>query len=359
MAGDGLARLPLVHHLVARLGLAARQGDLLRLEPAAAKGWLTAAPAELVASLQEAWRDDPAWIDLCHVPRLHCDNATGWLAHYDPVAARGALLDLLVRCPPDAWWTVDSFVDAVKETDADFQRPDGDYGSWYIRDAEGGEYLSGFASWEAVEGRLIRHLLGGVLSWLRVVRPAAGGLCRLAEAGLRFLGLPAPAGEDAPPAPIVVRPDFYVEVPGPGDLYTRFQLERFADLKKEAPCLYGLSAGSVGRALSRNVQVEQILAFLSQAAGGSVPANVAGQLRLWAGRFGQVELEDVVLLRTRTERALKELSVLPETRNYLTRRLSPVTALVRRQDLPSLRRALQDLGFLLPGEEPDDSHQPG
>jgi hypothetical protein len=359
MAGDGRALLPLVHHLVARLGLALRQGDFLRLDAAAAKRWLTASPAEQVSTLQEAWRSDVAWIDLCHLPDLHCDDASGWLARYAPVAARGALLDLLARCPPDGWWTLDSFVAAVKETDPDFQRPDGDYGSWYLREAGGEEYLSGFGSWDAVEGRLIRDLLGGVLSWLSVVRPAAGGLFRLTDSGLRFLGLPAPPPEDPTLAPIVVRPDFCVAVPGPGDLYTRFQLERFADLKQEAPCLYCLSAASVGRALGRNVQVEQILAFLNQAAAGSLPANVAGQLRLWAGRFGQVEMEEVVLLRTRSERAMKELSVLPETRAYLTRRLSPLTALVRKEDLPALRRALQELGFLLPGEESGDSLQPG
>jgi len=356
--------MALVHHLVARLGLAARQGDLLRLEGAAARGWLTAAPAEQLAVLQDAWHKDPTWIDLCQVPGLRCDDAGGWLARYDPVAVRGAFLDLLSRCPPDAWWTVDSFVAAVKQAHPDFQRPDGDYESWYIREAdpERGEYLSGFASWDAVEGSLIRDLLGGILSWLRVVRVAPGGACRLAEVGLRLLGLPAPPAEEARPAPIVVRPDFCVEVPGPGDLYTRFQLERFADRKGEAPCLYSLTAAGLGRALGRNVQVEQILAFLGQATGGSLPANVAGQLRLWAGRFGQVELEEMVLLRTRSERALKELSVLPETRAYVTRQISPMTALVRKEDLPALRRALQALGFLLPGEEPgepDHPHQPG
>src|SRR5690606_18267159 len=118
--------------------------------------------------------------------------------------------------------------------------------------------------------------------------------------------------------------------------------------------VYSLSAASLGRALGRNVQVEQILAFLSQAAGGSVPANVAGQLRLWAGRFGQVDLEEVVVLRARSERAMKELSVLPETRAFVTRRLSPVAALVRKEDLPALRRALQALGFLQPGNEPGE-----
>ena len=58
---------------------------------------------------------------------------------------------------------------AVKAADPDFQRPDGDYGSWYIRDAAGDAYLSGFESWDRVEGVLIADLLAGPLHWLGVV----------------------------------------------------------------------------------------------------------------------------------------------------------------------------------------------
>src|SRR5579859_5992190 len=39
---------------------------------------------------------------------------------------------------------------AVKEEEPDFQRPAGNYDSWYIRDAQSGEYLRGFESWDRV-----------------------------------------------------------------------------------------------------------------------------------------------------------------------------------------------------------------
>jgi hypothetical protein len=75
---------------------------------------------------------------------------------------------------------------------------------------------------------------------------------------------------------------------------------------------------------------------------------VAGQLRLWAGRFGQVEIEEVAVLRVKSERVLKELSVLPETRGLLSQVLTPSTALVHKRNLPRLRKALRALGYLLP-----------
>jgi hypothetical protein len=90
-----------------------------------------------------------------------------------------------------------------------------------------------------------------------------------------------------------------------------------------------------------------------------VPANVAGQLRLWAGRFGQVELEEVALLRVKSERVLKELSVLPETRHLLAKILSPTSALIRKRDLARLRKELRGLGYLLPDEPGGDSAGPG
>jgi hypothetical protein len=108
----------------------------------------------------------------------------------------------------------------------------------------------------------------------------------------------------------------------------------------------------LGRALGRGIRVEQVLAYLEQAGDRPVPPIVVGQLQMWAGRFGQVELEEVALLKTRNERALKELSVLPETRDLIARMLSPTTALVRRRDLPRLRTALRKLGYLPPDDTP-------
>jgi hypothetical protein len=363
-------RLAFLRHLAGRLGLVVRQGEYLRLEAASAKRWLTATSADQLAALQGAWRDDPTWNDLDRVPTLVCDQTPPW--RNDPQATRQVLLALLAHCPLDGWWTLSSFVAAVKQIHPDFQRPDGDYSRWYIRDAASGEYLSGFAAWDRVEGALIADLLAGPLHWLGVVAAvttATGTICCLTEAGARFLGLSAGNPAEPPSPPIIVQPDFSVQVPSPANLYTCFQLERFAE-----PCStpssgqgpedleprgYRLTGGSLGRALARGLQVEQVLAFLQRASGRPVPANVVGQLRLWAGRFGQVHLEEVVLLRVKSEQVLKELSMLPQTRSLIAKVLSPTSALVRRQDLPRLQKELRVLGYLPPDEADGDYPEHG
>ncbi len=342
-------RFAFLRHLARQLGFVTHHGQYLRLQSAPVKRWLSATPDRQLSVLQETWRDDPDWNDLCHVPGLVCDEETPW--RNDPLATRQALLSLLARCPASEWWSLASFVAAVQDYHPDFQRPDGDYTSWYIRDAASGEYLSGFESWERVEGALIADLLAGALCWLGIValEPGeAGALCRLTESGARLLDLLPTAPEDLVSPPIVVHPDFRVELPPPASLYTRFQLERFTDLERVEPCTYRLTIGSLHRALARDIQVEQVLAFLQQASQRPVPANVAGQLRLWAGRFGQVSLEEVALLQVKSERILKDLTVLPETRHLISRVVSPTSALVRKKDLPRLKKELRSLGYLPP-----------
>jgi hypothetical protein len=354
-------RFAFLCHLARRLGFVIRSAEYLRLEAKPVKEWLTATPARQLTALQEAWREDPTWNDLCRVPALSCDQETPW--QNDPVATRRALLALLARCPLGVWWTSDSFIAGVKETHPDFQRPDGDYASWYLRDAATGDYLSGFEAWDRVEGALIAYLLTGPLCWLGIVTTGTGEpgtVCCLTEAGARFLGLLHGEPESQPSPPIVVRPDFRIEISSPANLYTRFQVERFADpsssgtsgqtLEGREVRIFHLTVGSLDRALARGIQVEQVLAFLQQASGRPIPPSVIRQLSLWAGRFGQVELEEVAVLRVKNEQILKELSSLPETRSLIGEVLSPTRILVRKQDIARLRKELQALGYLPPEE---------
>ena len=62
---------------------------------------------------------------------------------------------------------------AVHQQQPDFQRPAGDYDSWFLRDQQSGEFLRGFEHWDEVDGALLRYLICGPLHWLGGVdRPA-------------------------------------------------------------------------------------------------------------------------------------------------------------------------------------------
>jgi hypothetical protein len=345
------SRLDWLHRRAERMGLVEVERGRLRPARTEARAWLSVSEGEALRRVQDAWRDDPTWNDLAWVPDLIWEDRG---AAHDPVLARGAVLRWLARCPIGAWLQVAGFVAAVKSIDPDFERPDADYTTWYVRDRLTDEYLSGFESWDVVEGRLLRALLVGPLCWLGVVDTSqAGDAFCLTELGGQWLGLLPAKDEAVPSPPVIVHPDFSVEVPVPPSLYVRFQLERFARPEREDQvCRYRLVASALGRIMAQGVRVEQVIAFLQQAStppGGetrSLPAHVVGQLRQWAGRWGRVELEQVTLVRAQDERALRELMALPETRHLIQQTLSPTLAVVRKRDRPRLERELRELGYL-------------
>ena len=51
----------------------------------------------------------------------------------DPLRTRQAILELVSQIPENRWWSLAAFVAAVREQHPDFQRPAGDYDSWFIR----------------------------------------------------------------------------------------------------------------------------------------------------------------------------------------------------------------------------------
>ncbi|MFZ0546595.1 MAG: hypothetical protein WAM60_14205, partial [Candidatus Promineifilaceae bacterium] len=136
-------------------------GDGLGYRPARpAVPWLKKEREGQLRELVEAWSSS-AWNDLCHVPELACEGSN-W--KNDPILARTALLEILPQSTD--WFTTADLAAYIHETDPDFQRPDGNYTTWYIRDRATGSYLSGFENWEQVEGRLLTFLITGPLYWL-------------------------------------------------------------------------------------------------------------------------------------------------------------------------------------------------
>jgi hypothetical protein len=71
------------------------------------------------------------------------------------------------------YWSLEAFVDGVRQNHPDFQRPAGDYDSWYLREEASGEFLRGFKRWDAVDGALLRFVICGPLHWLGIVDLAA------------------------------------------------------------------------------------------------------------------------------------------------------------------------------------------
>jgi len=355
VAGDD--HLDFVLHLCRALDLVTVTQGRLALNPDPARTWLEVAPARSLLNLQTVWRDDPDWNDLWHVPSLK-PQSTGW--KNDPILARRKLLDFLAGCRLGVWYPLDGLVAALKLANPDFQRPDGDYSTWYIQDLNG-QSLMGFEHWDEVEGALIRYLVPGPLQWLGITdlgfeenlgSPIA---FRLAETGLALLGVGPPPEtshtqrDELTSTPILaVRNDFTLRVSANASLYDRFQLSRFADFvgREEDRVSYRISPASLTRARRQGITGEQVSAFLERTSGQQVPTEVLDSLGRWYNRSGAVRLERGVILRVDHPEMLTALRRDPIIAPLLGEILGPRAVLVPESNAQQVRRWLVEQGYL-------------
>lgn len=311
------------------------------------KNWLSVSRARQVRHLAEAWRKGHVYVDLWHVPGLYPEEGG---QPYDPVIARQAVLrHLAERVPANDWWSVDEFIELVKALDPDFQRPNGDYDAWYIRN-EAGEYLHGFESWDAVEGALIETYLGQSLHWLGLL-DLAEDAARFNAYGRAFLGhQPWPDPPDKPEM-IQVKPDGTLLASRRVERTDRFQVARFtswAQLDAEGRYVYVLNAAGLQRAAEQNIGTGQIIAFLKRHAGETgLPPELARRLEAWQGdRSDLVTLEQLLVLRTTTKEMLDAIYNTPTTRKFMGARLGDTAGVIVDTDLDALQTSLSEMGII-------------
>jgi len=343
---DETLYLRFLQHLVLRLGLVRREGRLLR-PGLRAKEWLQSPPPARARRLFAVWREDRAWHELRQLPTLEWQNPP---RRSDPRPPRQRVLSHLRQLAPEAWYNIADLVAAIKEADADFLRPDGNYDTWYVRDAASKRLLSGFASWDAVEGALIAHLIQGPLYWLGMVwlgQEADGGVAfALTPLGAALLELPGAAMPVLPERAVVVQADFTVLATRETNLYDRYQLERLAEREShDAATLYRLTADSIRRSLREGIESPAIIAFLRRASAGRLPQNVERTLQEWGEKYGELRLAHVFLLTARDEQTMREIRALPPLRPYLGAAVSPVATLVDSAHRQVVIELLEQLGY--------------
>ncbi|HML21265.1 MAG TPA: helicase-associated domain-containing protein, partial [Aggregatilinea sp.] len=347
LGGSHPARVALLVNLAGGMGLAASEGGVLKPVPTNARRWLDQGRPRQVRALAEGWRESTLYNDLWHTPGLQPED-TGW--RNDPLLARQTVLTYLEMVPPNDWWEVEDLVSAVRTDDPDFQRPAGEYESWYIRDAATGNYLQGFESWDRVDGAVLRFILTGPMHWLGLIDLGDDGVfARLTIYGRAVCGetdWPDPQDERTP---ATIQTDGTILVPRAANRYERFQLARITDWRSAGdPYTYAMSVASLQRAARQGLKPDAIQAFLKRASGDAVPEPVTRMLAQW-GAMGKadVQMSQATILRTSTPEALKVILETPELRRYLGAALGPTAVIVRAGQEDDLAAALQQRGILV------------
>ena len=328
------------------LGAALIEAEAGRLIPRRAemRRWLAESRAAQVRLLAEGWRTAALYRDLWHVPGLY-PEPTGW--HYDPVVARGAIIRMLGELAPEGeWWALDEFIEVVKRADPDFQRPGGDYSSWYIRN-DAGEYLQGFESWDSVEGALLEFYITGPMHWLGLA-DLAEDAARLTAYGRAFVGL---MNWPTPPDPedrISIDAEGVFSISRRVSRMDRFQAARFTTwLGVGDPFTYRLDGAGIQTASAQGINTGHIAAFIGRALGDAPPPpKISALLENWrAGPSASVTLERLLVLRTTAPETLDTLLKNPALRRYLGAQLGPMAVIVRADQADALRAALGEAGI--------------
>jgi hypothetical protein len=357
-------RIELALALARSRGWLAVDRDRLALNSQAATGWLRRTPWEQMIALFEAWRESTdagagsafGWNDLRRIPALQAEGI--W--RNDPLAARRAILDSLSQLQPGTWYRIDDLIGWIKASNPDFQRPDGSYSGWYLRDVETERYVSGFESWDIVEGRLIRFVIAGPLFWLGAVALGDGGTAedqpqvfRLTQLGAAWVG-DRPPSELPRPARLVVDDRFVISAPLLLPLLDRFRLLRFTEPAAATsvnpdglgqPTRHRITRGGLARARANGVRAEAIVEFLQRASGGRVPSRVAAALARWDQHGGAVRITRGAVLRVEDASILATLRADTAVAPLLGDLLSAQAVLVNEADLPTLLKALDELGY--------------
>jgi hypothetical protein len=327
-------------------------GDLLEADttpkPEPARMHLEAKRGDAMLQLFKAWKHSEAINELAQLPDITLEG--NW--ENAALDARRKIMDYLQGIPANTWWSLEGFISSVKQNNPDFQRPAGDYDSWFIRSKTSGEYLRGFEHWDEVDGRLLRFILTGPLHWLGVVDLASAGeglavsAFRLSRWSNSLINDKVPRGFPPEEEHLTVRSDAQVGARRLVPRRVRYQVARFCEWEKETPdeYQYRISPISLSHAKQQGLTVSQLVTLLNRNAK-AVPPSLIKALERWDKQGVEARLEQMVVLRVVSEEVIQALRKSRASR-FLGESLGPTSIAIKPGAIEKVRGALAELGYL-------------
>lgn len=334
--------------LLTILGVLDRDGTP---NPDRARDFLNLSRGETLLRLWQTWRDSPDHNDLRLVPGLQAEGA--W--ENDSLRVRGKILEILSRVPRHTWWSLTGTIAHVKEKHPDFQRPSGDYDSWFLKDASTGKYLRGFKHWNQVEGALLRYTITGPLHWLGILDLAVSGDSSRGQAtAFRFSALSKlllagklPEALESETDPIYIRSKGEIAVSPFVPRAVRYQVARFCvwEKPKQSRYIYFLTPTSLEKAEEHGLRIAHLLTLL-QSHAEAIPPNMLKALEGWEERGVEASLEKETVLRVASPAMLETIQKSRGAR-FLREQLGPTAVVIKEGSEEKVSEILIELGFLV------------
>jgi hypothetical protein len=322
-------------------------------EAEATRLFLEASREDALMKLVQAWMGSDTFNELALIPELKLEGE--WVNY--PKKTRATITGFLASIPPAKWWSMNAFISSIQQHEPDFQRPFGDYDTWFIRKLETSEYLRGFENWDEVEGRLLRYMISGPMHWLGILdlgfQPASqnGGRrqassFRLSAWSDELLSGMSPSGLSVENASIKVSSSGMLHVPRLAPRSARYQIARFCDWEKEDGSIYQykLTPNSLRRAKEQGLSISHLLTLLRRFAPAISPSLVKA-LERWEQHGSQAKLDKLIVLRLKTPRIQQELRDSRAAR-FLGEPLGPTAVIVKRGAWEKVVAVLVEMGYL-------------
>jgi hypothetical protein len=327
------------------------------------KSFLETSRTDALKALIEAWKSSQTFDELRLIPNIICEGE--W--KNQPLVTREFLLDLVNALPQNKWWSIPAFLRAIKEKFPDYQRPAGDYDSWFIKRTSDGQYLRGFAYWDQVDGALVKYFIQ-TLHWLGMADLAspeegkeatAFRIHSMAQGGV-------PAAEDGgrsktEKGKIVVSSNGKITISRFFSRAVRYQISRFCEWGDDGRVAasgserrtethpdeyqYQVTAQSLKNAKEQGLKAEQLLSLLVKYTNGTVPPALVKALKQWDAHGTEARIEKLLVLRVNRPEILDEMRK-SKASKFLGEILSPTAVIIKSGAESKVLAALAELGLL-------------
>ena len=314
-------------------------------KPEAVKSFLEAPRDEALKLLTSAWLESGTFNELRQLPGLAFEGE--W--KNQPAVTREFLLNLLDAIPEGKWWGLPAFINDVKTKYPDFQRPSGDYDSWFIKRELDDEYLRGFKHWDQVDGGLIKYFITNILFWLGQVDMAAPEEGREPTAFRVFRDKGKGIKENGK---LAVRSNGMIASSRLVPRVVRYQVARFCKWEetKADEYQYRLTPASLKRAGEQGLKIEHLLSLLAKHTSAGIPPVLVKALKRWEVNGTEARVQTRVVLRVSRPEVLEELRKSKAGR-FLGEILGPTTVIVKEGAQSKVLAALTELGLLAEEEK--------
>jgi len=304
----------------------------------AVKSFLETSRADALKSLVEAWQSSQEFDELRLIPTIICEGE--W--KNQPLVTREFLLNLVNDIPQNKWWSIPAFIRTIKEKFPDYQRPAGDYDSWFIKRASDGQYLRGFTYWDSVDGALIKRFIH-TLHWLGIADLASPEDGKEA-ASFRLSSFVEKKEERGR---ISVASNGKINISRYFSRAVRYQTSRFCewDEEKTDEFQYRVTARSLRHAKEQGLKAEQLLSLLVKHTNGNVAPALVKALKQWDAHGTEARVEKLLVLRVNRPEILEEMRK-SKADKFLGEILSPTAVIIKSGAESKVLAALAELGLL-------------